>query len=303
MYIVYHKFTLQVFYELMCLTTFSDLNAPYPDLYRKYPRYHVLTVTKWFAKELCKIPLYMELGFYYKNDNFLKYLWYSLFTLFGFGFIHLLSSFFINKPNTLVFVMIILITIVGVCLGISKCTVTSAAYYTDELLLFIVYGIFELICGYFLLKVIMDFNGYTMGKFLYSLANLGAGGLLMLLFLADDPPPIATIMKVAWKIINVISVIVYVLDVTYQQNEFSFLLVVVDILVITSVILITLNHRSAYAVMVTILLILIHLISVLYKYWSNDSSVFLVTQATCQLTIVGALLYTNGYNYGRKSAE
>ena len=286
----------------MCLTTFTDLNAPHPD-HVKYPRYHVLTLAKWFAKELCKISLYMELGFYYKKDaSFIKYLWYSLYTLFTFGFIHLLSFFFINKPNTLVVIIVILLAIVGVCLGIGKCTVTSAAY-KDKLLLFIVYGIFELICGYFLLKVILNFNGYTMAKFLYSLANLGAGGLIMLLFLADDPPPIATIMKVAWKIINVISVIVYLLDVTYQQDEFSFLLVVLDILVITSVVLITLNHRSAYAVIATILLILLHLIFVLYKSWSSDSSVFLVTQATCQLTIVGALLYTNGYNYGRKLVE
>ena len=290
----------------MCLTTFTDLNAPHDHV--KYPQYHILTGAKWPAKELCKIPLYMELGYHYKKDaSLIKCLWYSLFTLFAFGFIHLLSFFFINKPNTLVVIIVILLAIVGVCLGIGKCTVTSAAS-TDKLLLFIVYGIFELICGYFLVKVIMNFIGYTIAKFLYSLANLGIGGLLMLLFLPDHPKLLVTvtdnfIMKVAWKIINVISVIVYLLDVSFQQDEFSIILVVLDILVITSVILVTLNHRSAYAVIFTILLLLIHLISVLYKSWSSDSSVFLVTQATCQLTIVGALLYTNGYNYGRKLAE
>ena len=98
---------IQVFYELMCLTTFTDLKAPYPKNVN-YPRYDVLTGTKWFAKELCKIPLNMELGFYYKKDaRLILHLCFSLFTQFGFGFIHLLSSFFINKPNTLIVIIII----------------------------------------------------------------------------------------------------------------------------------------------------------------------------------------------------
>ena len=109
------------------------------------------------------------------------------------------------------------------------------------------------------------------------------------------------VMKVAWKICNVVSVILYLIDITSQQDEFSFLLVVLDILVLTSVILITFNHRSAYAVIVTILLLLLHLFSVLYKSWSSDSSVFLITQTTCQLTMTGALLY--GYNYGHKTVD
>ena len=69
------------------------------------------------------------------------------------------------------------------CLGIGECTVNKS----DILFLLVLYGIFELFCSYVILKDTPEkYNRYFVSKFIFSLANLCAGGLLTKLFLSDD---------------------------------------------------------------------------------------------------------------------
>ena len=110
-------------------------------------------------------------------------------------------------------------------------------------------------------------------------------------------------LKVAWKVVNIISVFMYLIDISYHTSDFSFILITLSILVIASIFLIGFNYKSAYAVALNITLLVIYNISVLHGTWSSktySSVLFHVTQVTCQLTVVGALLYTTGYNFGRK---
>ena len=72
-----------------------------------------------------------------------------------------------------------------------------------------------------------------------------------------DDMYISVIVKAAWKIVNVISIILYLLDITFHYSEVSFILVILSVLVIASVLLIVFNYKSAYAIALNILLFVI----------------------------------------------
>ena len=109
-------------------------------------------------------------------------------------------------------------------------------------------------------------------------------------------------MTVALKIAWIISVVMYLMNISYHTSDFSFILIAFSVLVIASIFLIAFNYKSAYAVALTTILFVMIVLPT-QDIWSSNSSVFRVTQATSQLTVVGALLYTTGYNYGRKTAD
>ena len=319
-------YTLQVFYELMCLSTFTDLLALQDKslfiiiinsfvyvarlfhvamfsnwYYVPYPHYDVITATKWLAKSLCKIPLYMELSFYYRMDtNLHEYLVFSFFTLVAFGFVHLLIYFFINKPNTIVVVTIMLIAVIGMSCGIP---ILNSREHTEKPtnILFVVYAFFEIINSFIVYNITQSPDYFSLVKFIFYLVFSLLGAFILEHIINSTFTTLGTNgMKFAWKVVNVCSVVMYFLNITYHQSPFSFILLIFGILVTVSLYFILHNYKSAYAVALIITLLVIYNVSVLHETWSSNSSVFIVAQATSQLTVVGALLYTTGYNYGTK---
>ena len=93
-----------------------------------------------------------------------------------------------------------------------------------------------------------------------------------------DDMYISVIVKAAWKIVNVISIILYLLDITFHYSEVSFILVILSVLVIASVLLIVFNYKSAYAIALNILLFVIYNIFILYKSWTDSSNVFITSK-------------------------
>ena len=115
---------------------------------------------------------------------------------------------------------------------------------------------------------------------------------ILILSIISVKKQLANIIKVVWKAVSVISVITYLLN--YHYSEFSFVLAILGIAVIAAVVLIVLDSKSVYAISFLIVLLVIYYIFVLYESWTEKS---IITQVTCQLTVLGALLYTLGYDY------
>ena len=308
----------------MCLSTFIDhLQAlnPLRASHEYYPQYDILTATKWLAKELCKIPLYVELMFYFRNNTKMhEYLVFSLCILIAFGFGHLFTYLLIDNKNILFVLIIILLTIVGVFCGIPVAIFRrSNTIVNFMLLLLVVYSSFEIISCYSTYKIKQSL-GFLETKFMFSLVHL----LLLALLLKITeyrPSPVTFVMKIVWKVINLISVGIIISDINYHHNydEISYTMILFDILVLVSLFLIVLDYKSVYAIALIITLLVLYYVYVLCVTLSSNSSVyimvpkignpdlfittqfkpssvFIVTQATSQLTVVGALLYTTGYS-------
>ena len=64
-------------------------------------------------------------------------------------------------------------------------------------------------------------------------------------------------LKVAWKVISIISVVIYLMDISYHTSDLSFILITLSILVTVSIFLIAFNYKSAYAVALIIVLFII----------------------------------------------
>ena len=94
-------------------------------------------------------------------------------------------------------------------------------------------------------------------------------------------------MRLVWKVVSMISVLMYYL---YHCNEFSILL-----LIITSLFLISYDYDYNSVLSITVLF-LTYCIFDLYQSWASDFIFFFVTHL-CQLSVVGALLYSIGYSY------
>ena len=113
--------------------------------------------------------------------------------------------------------------------------------------------------------------------------------ILILSIISVKEQQLTSIIKVVWKAVSVISVITYLLN--YHYSEFSFVLAILGIAVIAAVVLIVLDHKSVCAISFLIVLIVVYYISVLHESWT------IIPQVSCQLTVLGALLYTLGYDY------
>ena len=308
---------------MMCLTTGIDTLVPNP-LVPNPSQYDVLTTIKWLAKSLCKIPLYMELVYkYHKNTNILRYLAFSFFLLLVSCPGYLLLYFFVNKPNTLIVIIVIVIAaLLGIIGGmvtknstkylIGMCVVLQSPTITCNFLIFlsVVFVFTEIISSYTLFRITQSIDFLKNKSILFVCVSvlLSMIGGIVIENSTKHPIPdtcctMTAALKVAWKVVNIISVVMYLMDISYHTSDLSFILITLSILVTVSIFLIAFNYKSAYAVALIIILFVIHNMMVLHDTWSSNSKVFHVTQVTCQLTVVGALLYTTGYNYGRKTAD
>ena len=216
---------LQVFYELMCLSNFTDFSFVIPNAPPLSESYPLLTGTKWFGKSLCKIPLYMELIFYYRKDtNMHEYLAFSYFKNFLF-FPASLILYYLLYANLIVYIGIIIFLIVS-----------FAVAYRAEVFSFNSMTTIFLVC--FVVEIIGTYITYTITKqphfirvkFVFLLVHLLFVSLIVGIAFEipkDIPPPVLTIAtKVAWKVVTITSVLTYLIYTTQYYKELHFLLLI-----------------------------------------------------------------------------
>ena len=244
-------------------------------------RYHALTTTIWLVKSLCNSPLYLQLILHTNchtkmispQTNVFSVVLYYVSLLFYSRHFFILSG----LQNTLIFLL--------ACLGGFMIGIQCYSYNYDTVsspLGTIFSGIHNFNIPYtssLIVKLLIIFLVYM---FLH----------ILILCVISIKELLANNIKVVWKAVSVISVITYILN--YHYSEFSFILAILGIVVIAAVVLIVLDHKSVYAISFIIVLIVIYYISVLYESWTDNS---IIPQVTCQLTVLGALLYTLGYDY------
>ena len=142
---------------MMCLTTGIDTFVPNPT------QYDVLTTIKWLAKSLCKIPLYMELVYNcHKDTNMLRYLAFSFFLLLVFCPGYLLLYIFINKPNTLIVIIVVVIAVTSMCVVLQSPTIT----YNFLIFLSVVFVFTEIISSYMVFKITQSIDFFKK-KFIF----------------------------------------------------------------------------------------------------------------------------------------
>ena len=282
---------LQIFYEVVCFIILIDT----PD-----SKYDILTMMIWFAKSFCKVPLYMELVVYYhKSTKLVMYLVFTHFLLFIVCPCYLVLYFLINKPNMLV-IIIIMLTVTVTCIFL----ISESPTFTKILSVAFVFT--EIISTYMIFRITQTFD-ILLSKFFSYLFFLILVGVTVVTAIEklNNTAPVETTeaLKISWKCFSIISVVIYLTNILYYTSDLSFALIALSFLVFALLFFIALEDKSAYAIALTIILFVSYNSFVLYKSWSSDSSVFHITQATCQLTVIGAFLYTVGYNYGRKIVD
>ena len=283
---------LQIFYEVVCFIILMDTLGS---------KYDSLTMMIWFAKSVCKIPLYMELVVYYhKCTKLVMYLVFTHFLLFIVCPCYLVLYFLINKPNMLV-IIIIMLTVTVTCIFL----ISESPTFTKILSVAFVFT--EIISTYMIFRITQTFD-ILLSKFfsyLFFLILVGVTVVAAIEKLNNTALLVETTeaLKISWKSFSIISVVIYLINILYYTSDLSFVLIALSFLIIGLLFFVALEDRSAYAIALTIILFVSYNSFVLYKSWSSDSIVFHITQVTCQLTVIGAFFYTVGYNYGRKIVD
>ena len=284
---------LQIFYEVVCFIIL---------LYIPDSKYDILTMMIWLAKSLCKVPLYMELVVYYhKSTKLIMYLVHTHFLLFIVCPCYFLLYFLINKPNMLV-IIIIMLTVTVTCIFV----LSDSPSFTKILSFAFVFT--EIISTYIIFRITQSFD-ILLTKFFSYLFFLILVGVTVYIGAAIEILKNTALvettetLEIFWKGFSIFSVVIYLINILYYTSDLSFVLIALSFLVIILLFFIALEDRSAYAIALTIILFVSYNSFVLYKSWSSDSIVFHITQVTCQLTVIGAFLYTVGYNYGRKIVD
>ena len=106
-------------------------------------------------------------------------------------------------------------------------------------------------------------------------------------------------MRIVWKVVSMISVVTYYLH--HHNTEFSIVLFITTSLTIITVIAIIISSHHSYrsVLFATILFVMFSVFDLCYLWSSDDLNLFIVT-LSCQLAVLGALMYTIGYIYPRK---
>lgn len=253
------------------LTIFTDLLAigifEYADD-ASYPQHYEITAAIWLFKTLCKLPFYIQLGLYCKDVNLSNYLGHSFSTLIFFNFVHLISFFLIDNTD-----MLIIVTVVLTTLSVVLCGIPSREKILIPSYIFVVYSFIEIINSYLMkceFPLVFWLLGISMLIIILVCCNYGING-----------------MKIAFKVINVCSVTLYFLCITYMENliRFPFLLTITGVLIAVSLFFICYNYKSAYAM---IFLMYILVFYNLIKVTSTDITILI--QATGQIRMVGVTI-------------
>ena len=250
-------------------------------------RYHALTTTIWLVKSLCKLSFLLQY-LLHTNNHMKIYREISPQTMFY---------------STVVYYVPLLLTLIIYFLHVSTMMMTILGFFCGMIVVAFPYNgqytyhsysvsasAYFCFYGTILFSIYINVPYVTITILTISLLYLFLQ--ILILSIISVKELLANNIKVVWKAVSVISVITYLLN--YHYSEFSFVLAILGIVVITAVVLIVIDHTSVYAISFLIVLIVIYYISVLYESWTDNS---IIPQVTCQLTVLGALLYTLGYDY------
>ena len=293
---------LQVFYEVMCFVILLDILNP-------KIKCDSLTMIKWLAKSFCKVPFYMELVVNY--HKLLMYLALTYLLLINFYPCYLFLHLLIDEPNMFVIVSNIFILTVSV--------ESLVKFYTPGPPTFVIPFSFAFICTEIIIMYILCSgillarnaslvdvlwrSPFSLLDYIFGIGiGGGIGGVMMYLLFEVETALSLSLVNInkaltnIWKSFSIFSIIIYIIKINIHfLTNFSYIPIALSILVIGLLYLIVLNYKSVYAIALIIILFVSYNIIVLYKLWSSNSSVFLISQATSQLTIVGALLHATGY--------
>ena len=257
-------------------------------------KYDSLTTIKWLAKSFCKVPLYMELAVNY--HKLLMYLALTYLLLINFYPFYIL---WYSSTIKIVLVQVIMI------LAINFIIVTHLKLYTPDAQICLItvlagYGCFVIIMTNMVNRKLQSIDVFSTNFFSFLLVLFFIGNIKFMIPVVSQNTALGpvnihvnTALTNIWKHFSVFSTIIYILILV--SSDLSYTPTALSILVIGLLYCIVYNYKSAYAIALIIILFVSYNIFALYKSWSSNSSVFLISQATSQLTVVGALLQSTGY--------
>ena len=263
-------------------------------------QYESLSMIIWLAKSFCKVPFYMELVVnYHKATKLLMYLPLTYLLSINFYPCYLFLHLMIDQPKIVaIVVFIFILTISAIMFGI------HVKFCTPDPPIFVIPFSVAFICTEIIVFYMIYRNeqpiSTKMFPFLFVISSVcGLAGMALVVVLeisALSLVSINTALTNIWKSFSSLFIIMYLL-IHIFGSDLSYIPISFSILVIGLLYCILCNYKSEYAIALIIILFVSYNILVLYKLhvWSSDSSVFLISQATSQLTIVGALLHATGY--------